>query len=349
VSTARASRLGIAALFCCIVAAGATSAGQVPGPSALTLYFIDVEGGQATLIVAPDRESVLVDAGYDAQGRDAKRIIEAMHDAGISRIDRLVITHFHVDHIGGVVGLATQVPIGAVYDHGEIGVPDDDEMRDTFERYRHMRAGLPHSEPRVGTQLRFGDVALTWVSSDRRTLQRALPSGGRTNPACSADLPEAEDPFENPRSTGFLLEFGRFRFLDVGDLTGAPLASLVCPTNRIGPVDLYLLPHHGEDDGTYPATLDAFTPRAIVIDNGARKGARQGPLDVLHASAAIGDVWQLHRAVAPGVNNYPDAMIANLDTSTAHWIKAVAARDGSFSVTNGRTGQTQSYPATHAR
>lgn len=315
----------------------------------LSMYFIDVEGGQATLIVTPNRESLLVDAGYGAPRSDVSRIIDAMQDAGIQRIDRLAVTHFHVDHIGGAVDLANRVPIGAIYDHGEIGVPDDDEMRETFDRYRAMRARVPHSQPRVGTRLGFGDVALTWVSSDTQTVRRRLHSSSSANPACASDIPEAEDPFENPRSTGFLMEFGRFRFLDVGDLTGEPLAALVCPANLIGPLGLFVLPHHGEEDGTYPATLEAFRPRSIIINNGARKGARQDTLDLLHTRAAKTDVWQLHRAIAPDVDNYPDAMIANLDTSTGHWIKAVGARDGSFSVTNGRTGETRSYLPIGAR
>lgn len=339
----------IGIVLCCAAAAAAVFARPVPQSNALALYFIDVEGGQATLVVAPSGEALLVDTGYGANGRDAGRIMDAMRDAGVSRIDHLVITHFHVDHIGGAVDLANRVRIGAIYDHGEIGVPDDDDMRDTFEGYRAMRARVSHSEPRVGARLRFGDGTLTWVSSDTRTLPGRLHSGTGANPSCSLDVPEAEDPFENPRSTGFLLEFGRFRFLDVGDLTGEPLAALVCPVNLIGPVDLYLLPHHGEEDGTFPATLDGFKPRTIVINNGSRKGARQDTLDLLHTRAAQTEVWQLHRAIAPDVKNYPDPMIANLDTSTAHWIKAVAARDGSFFVTNGRTRETRSYPSTGGR
>ena len=336
-------------MLCCAAAAAVAFARPLAQPDALTLYFIDVEGGQATLVVAPNGESLLVDAGYGAPRSDVSRIIAAMNDAGIQRIDRLIVTHFHVDHIGGAVDLANRVRIGAIYDHGEIGVPDDDNMRDTFERYRGMRAHVPHSEPRVGTRLRFGDGAITWVSSDTHTLPGRLHSGTGANPSCALDAPEAEDPFENPRSTGFLLEFGRFRFLDVGDLTGEPLAALVCPINLIGPIDLYLLPHHGEEDGASPATLDGFKPRTIVINNGSRKGARQDTLDLLRSRAPQTDVWQLHRAIAPDVKNNPDPMIANLDTSTAHWIKAVATRDGSFSVTNGRTRETRSYPSTGGR
>lgn len=332
-----------------VVAVAAMLAHPFALSDALTLYFIDAEGGQATLIVAPTGESLLVDTGYGAPRSDVSRILDAMHDAAVAKIDTLVVTHFHVDHIGGAVQLAARVPVGRIYDHGDIGVPDDDEMRDTFDRYRQMRARVRHEQPRVGSHVRFGSGTLTWVSSDTHALTHDLPSGGAANPACALDVPEAEDPFENPRSTGFVLEFGQFRFLDLGDLTGEPLAALVCPTNRIGPVDLYVLPHHGEEDGAYPATLDAFRPRSIVLNNGSRKGARQNALDLLHARVPDIDVWQLHRAIAPGVKNYPDPLIANPDMSTSHWIKAVASLDGSFSVTNGRTGETRHYPAHSAR
>ena len=333
-------RIALVALSC--IAGAAAAIARQPARAVLTLYFLDAEGGQATLIVTPDNQSLLVDTGY---GRDVARVVDAVREAGLSRIDRLLLTHFHVDHIGGAVALARQFPIGELFDHGNIDVPDDAEMRDTFEQYRHMRDQMPHSQPGVGTQLRLGDAELTWVSSDTHTLRRSLTPFGAANPACAQDAPEAEDPVENTRSTGFLLRFGRFRFLDVGDLTGPPLAALVCPANLLGMVDVYLLPHHGEDDGATPATLDALRPRAVVINNGPRKGARAGTLDLLHARSAITDVWQLHRATNPRVVNFADERIANLDTSTAHWIKVEAGKDGSFSVTNARTGEMTYYPS----
>ncbi len=255
----------------------------------------------------------------------------------------MIVTHFHPDHVGGIPELADRVPIGMVFDHGDTAAPDDQEMQTAVDGYRRVRPRLHPSEPHVGEQLHIGDAELTWVSSDARTIAGHLRSGGRRTAACSLYMLDAEDEFENPRSVGFLLEFDRFRFLDVGDLTGAPLASLVCPVNRVGPVDLYVLPHHGEEDGAYPATLEAFSPRAVLINNSARKGARRGVLDLLHRWQPVLDVWQLHRASAPDVANYPDDVIANLGSSTEYWIKAVAWRDGSFAITNGRTGATHHF------
>jgi hypothetical protein len=152
----------------------------------------------------------------------------------------------------------------------------------------------------------------------------------------------AQDSYENPRSTGFVLRFGEFRFLDLGDLTGKPLFDLVCPADLVGPVDVYLLAHHGGADAAEPATLAAFRPRLTVLNNGARKGGAAATFKMLQSIPDV-DVWQLHRSQNPEVENFRDEQIANLDESTGYWIKLNANADGSFRVTNGRTGVTKSY------
>src|ERR1700693_2131984 len=86
----------------------------------LQIYFVDVEGGQATLFVTPKGQSLLIDTGWAGNdGRDADRIVAAARLAGISKIDYVLITHFHNDHVGGVPQLVARIPAGTFIDHGE--------------------------------------------------------------------------------------------------------------------------------------------------------------------------------------------------------------------------------------
>ena len=321
---------------------------------ALTFYFIDVEGGQSTLIVTPNGESLLVDSGYAEQGRDSGRILEAMHDAGVSRIDHFLLTHFHSDHMGGISELVGRVSIGTFYDHGALNgnerdVADPARTLADFNAYVRLRAGGRHVEPKPGTRLELKGVdQAIWVSSDRQTVKAAVSGGGQRNTSCPDQVPPA-DTSENTRSTGFYLRFGDFRFVDLGDLSGEPLFNLVCPNALLGSVDLFLVPHHGSTDTTYPAVLAAFRPISVIVNNGATKGGQAPALDTLHSFPTLQDVWQLHQSTLPGVKNYPEPQIANLGTSTAHWLKAVAMRDGSFSITNARTGETRAYRSSSDR
>ena len=207
----------------------------------------------------------------------------------------------------------------------------------------HGRAKGRHVEPVPGTQLQLKGIdEVVWASSDRQTIKAPVTGGGAPNASCPQQVPPA-DTTENTRSTGFFLRFGAFRFVDLGDVSGDPLFNLICPKALLGPVDLFLVPHHASTDTTYPAVLQAFRPLAVVVNNGATKGGQAPAFAALHAFADVRDVWQLHRSTVVGVTNYADAQIANLDESTAHWIKAVASRDGSFSVTNGRNRETRAY------
>jgi competence protein ComEC len=324
----------------------------------LDIYFIDVEGGQSTLVVTPARQTLLVDTGFPSDGtfaslpgdpqkaRDANRILAAVHAAGVKQIDYLLITHFHADHDGGVVELARLMPIRTFIDHespdpqAEAGVAGTTAA---FERYAAVRAKGRHLVPKPGDRLPLKGVEAVVVSSAGATLQKPLAGAGRANPACGATAPPAQEKIENPRSTGLLLRFGRFRFLDVGDLSGSPLFALVCPKSLIGPSDVYLVAHHGGPDAADPATFVGLAPRVAIVNNGATKGGAPELLAALHQVRGLEDAWQLHRSTASGAENFPDDRIANLDESTAHWIKVSAKDDGSFTVTNGRTGATRTY------
>ena len=328
----------------------------------LQIYFIDVEGGQSTLIVTPERHSLLIDTGWAGDGsgfrpgdphhaRDANRIVAAARDAGITQIDYLLVTHFHVDHDGGVTELAQLVPIRTFIDHS---APSDEADRaspgtkDAYAAYLRIRSGGAHLEPRAGERLPLEDIEAIVVSSAAATLEAPVADGGATNAACPERATPARDQYENPRSTGVVVRYGKFRFLDVGDLTGQPLFNLVCPKNLIGPVDVYLVAHHGGPDAAVPETFAALTPRVAIMNNGVSKGGARVTYEALHHVAGLEDVWQLHASTEAADANFPARDIANLDEGSAHWIKLAASADGSFRVLNQRTGEWQSY-APHAR
>jgi competence protein ComEC len=320
----------------------------------LDIYFIDVEGGQSTLIVTPAGQSLLVDTGFAAngfndtsnRGRDARRIISAARDAGLKRIDYLLTTHFHADHDGGVTDVVAQIPIDTFIDHGTVPTEAERGVRgtmDAFAAYAAARAKAHgHIEAQPGDRIPLKGVDALIVSSGGKTISTAVQGKGARNPSCGASPIPAQDIYENPRSTGFVLGFGEFRFLDVGDLSGKPLFDLVCPFDLVGSVDVYLVAHHGGSDARDPATLAAFRPRAAILNNGATKGGAAETFAMLHDRPGV-DVWQLHRSMNRGTNNFAENQIANLDESTSHWIKISASSDGSFRVTNGRTGMSKDY------
>jgi hypothetical protein len=266
--------------------------------------------------------------------------------AGLSHIDDLLITHFHEDHDGGVTDVALQLPIRTFIDHGSVNA-DAESVRGTlaaFEAYKAVRAAGQHLEPKPGDRLPLRDVEAVVVSSAGEVVSSPLAGARGRNAACaSAPLIPAQEIHENPRSTGVVLTYGAFRFLDVGDLTGEPLHALACPDDRVGPVDVYLVAHHGGPDAADPATFAAFAPRVAVVNNGVTKGGAP-PLLALLANTSGVDSWQLHRSANPGAQNTDEDRIANLDDRTAHWIKVAGSADGSFAVTNGRTGRTTRYP-----
>src|ERR1700722_391094 len=346
-----------------IFAQGSPAHGAEPASnSGLKIYFIDVEGGQSTLIILPSHQSLLIDTGFAGTGadgyhpgnpkqaRDANRIVAAARDAGISKIDYLLLTHFHSDHDGGLKELSQLLPIGALIDHGKPGPgaeKENQETADAFKDYLLVRPGRGHIEPRPGDRLPLQGVEATVVSSDGITITAPLAAAGAPNHACGREADPPLDTLENPRSTGILLRYGKFRFLDLGDLSGKPLFDLSCPKSLIGHVDAYLVPHHGGADGDVPATFAAFSPRVAIMNNSATKGGAQLTYKDLHAVAKTEDVWQLHRSTAAGESNFAASRIANLDDATSYWIEMVAQADGSFQVFNARTGNGTRYAAQH--
>ncbi len=337
---------------------GSASENTDDASGTLDIYFIDVEGGKATLVVSPSGESILLDAGFPGPGgfdgtpgapdkaRDAQRIMLAARDAGISRIDHLFISHYHADHFGGVMELSQLIPIVEFVDHAAPSAETEARVPGTlalYQQYAALRDRGQHVLAHAGDRMALQDVTIDVIASDGVVLTTPLSGGGAGNNACVSGGVPAQETTENPLSTAIRLQFGSFTYLDAGDLSGPPLYALTCPINMIGQADVYAIAHHGGEDGSDPSLFAAVQPRVAVFSNGTRKGAQAATLTTLRDLGIAG--WQLHRTENPGAENMPDGQIANLDSMSSAWIKLSARRDGSFSMTNGRTNQTVSYPA----
>jgi beta-lactamase superfamily II metal-dependent hydrolase len=346
-------RVGAAVLL-----ASCTKPSSTPAPTGtLDVYVIDVEGGKAVLARTPTGESVLLDAGFPGDGtftskpgdpavaRDAQRILAATRDAHITRIDYLILSHYHADHAGGVMELAQLVPIGTFVDHAaptkeaEAGVPGTQAL---YDAYAALRANGKHIQPKPGDRLSIGrGLEAVVVAIDGAVLPSPLRGAGQPNRSCGREPIPAQEKTENPLSLAVVLEYGRFRLFDAGDLSGEPLFQLACPVDRIGRVDAYLVAHHGGNDGADSSLFAAVRPLAAIMSNGPRKGAQARTVETITRLSIDG--WQLHRTTYRDSVNVPDERIANLDQTTAAWVKLSASMDGSFSITNGRSGVTKTY------
>jgi beta-lactamase superfamily II metal-dependent hydrolase len=314
-------------------------------PQPLHIYAIDVEGGQATLLVTPSRQSLLVDTGWPGfNGRDADRIVAAARAAGLTQIDYVVITHYHRDHVGGVPQLAQRIKIGTFVDHGP-NQEDSDVTREDYAAYQKVIAHAHHLVVKPGDHIPLKDVSVQVLSAAGQLISSPLPGAGQPNPHCGGEPQPPADPTENARSVGMLITYGKFRFLDMGDLTRQKELGLVCPKNLIGTVDLYLVTHHGMDLSNDKALVDAVHARAAIMDNGARKGGSPIAWQIVHDAPGMQDVWQLHYALDAGKeHNSPEKFLANLgETDTGHAIEVAAQPDGSFTVTNTRNGFKKTY------
>ena len=312
----------------------------------LTAYFIDVEGGQATLFITPAGESVLVDAGWPgSNGRDANRIAAAAKEAGLKQIDYLVLTHFHVDHAGGVPQIAAKIPIINFVDHGD-SIEKDANGQKLFDAYVAARDKGKHIIVKPGDKLPIKGVNWTFVTAGGKTIEKPLPGAGQKNPACADFKPREIDDDENGQSNGSFIQFGQFKALDLGDLLWNREQGLMCPVAKIPPVDVYITSHHGMNMSGSTALVHAVHAKAAIMDNGARKGGTAEAWDTMHAAPSPMDIWQIHFAVAGGQeHNSDEKMIANMQQTPDEGlgIKLVAHQDGHFEITNLRNSFTKKY------
>jgi competence protein ComEC len=326
--------------------AGLLLPGQVAARSSqfLTIYFIDVEGGQSTLLVSPLGESVLIDTGW-AGDRDAARIETAARDARLKRINYVLITHYHRDHVGGVADLLGRMPVDLFVDHG----PNAEDSDQTRAQYAAYEKAIEHAkrirlEPNQGLPLK--GMKLQVLAAAGEHITAPLPGVGEANPYCDSEAKAQADASENAQSLGILVTFGKFRFLDLGDLTKKKELELVCPNNLIGEVDLYLTTHHGAAADNPKALVWALHPRVAILNNGAHKGGSPEAWQIVHDSPKLAGFWQLHYAAdTDREHNVKDDFIANLDEKAdGHYIKVTAMTDGTFTVSNSRNGVSQRYP-----
>jgi beta-lactamase superfamily II metal-dependent hydrolase len=311
----------------------------------LDVYFIDVEGGQATLFVSPSGESMLVDTGWpDVGGRDADRIVSVAKLAGVKQIDYLVVTHYHMDHVGGVPQLAARIPIRTFVDHGP-SVESGPEADQLFSAYLSVRDKAKHLLAKPGDMIPIRGINVQVLTAAGNEISKPLPGAGAPNPLCAGAKRKDVDPSENAQSVGMLITYDRFRMIDLGDLTWNKELGLACPDNKIGTVDVYLGTHHGLDLSGAPPLVQALHPLVAITDNGARKGGAPEAWQTIHSSPGLEDIWQLHYALEAGkVNNAPEAFIANLEEHCrGKWIRLSAEPDGQFTVTNSRNGKTKAY------
>jgi competence protein ComEC len=312
---------------------------------ALEVYFIDVEGGQATLFVAPSGESMLVDTGWAGfNNRDAERIAAAAKKAGVKKIDYLVTTHYHADHVGGVPQLAAKLPIRNFVDHGP-SVESGKQADVLFNAYTSFRDKGHHLAVKPGDTVPIKGLDVKVVAAGGDVLAAPLPGAGAANPACAGFQARAEDKTENARSVGILVTYGNFKMIDLGDLTWNKEFELACPNNKLGTVDVYLTTHHGMNMSGPAAIVHALHPAVAIMNNGAKKGGTPEAWQTIRKSPGLTDIWQVHYAVGGGKeNNAPDSFIANVDENCEGLgLKLSAQSNGTFTVTNSRNKYEKTY------
>ncbi len=328
-------------------------------PRNLQVYFIDVEGGQSTLFVTPTGQSLLVDTGWPAYeeagwpradvGADPDRIALAAKKAGLTKIDYVILTHYHFDHSGGVPELVKKIPVGTFVDHGpNIETKAGGATEKVWEAYQEVLATgkYQHIVARPGEVLPITGVKVTFVSSDGNVIDHPLPGAGAANQYC--DIPETKptDRSENPRSVGIEMDFGKLRILDLGDLTWDKEMQLMCPVNRLGRIDILIVSHHGMNPSSSHALVDAIHPRIAIMDNGATKGGSPAVLDTISHAPGLETLWQLHYSEAGGEHNTSADYIANVQgPDAANYLLLTATEKGKITIFNPRTMAGKTYPS----
>lgn len=318
----------------------------------LRVYVIDVEGGGATLVVAPSGQSMLIDSGSPgpAAERDSSRIAEAMRAAGLTKINYLFTTHYDGDHLGGAPAANAVAHFDRFFDHGEMDAKWEQNrgIEERYSAYLAIAAGK-RTIVSAGDTIPLAGVRVDVVASHGTVLSKAINGGGAANPFCKDAEVKEPNKTENSQSTGVLVTYRGFTFLDVGDLTWDKEMDLACPANKLGRVSLLLATHHGffNDQSGAPALLWAIQPQVVIANNGPRKGMAPAAFERIEKVRGLEGLWQSHLALASDKDhNTSDDLIANLDASAeckGNWIRVDARENGGFTVTNGRNQVSKTY------
>jgi competence protein ComEC len=317
----------------------------------LQIYFVDVEGGQSTLFVTPAGQSLLIDTGWPGnEGRDADRILAATKLAGISKIDYVLLTHYHDDHSGGVPQLVERIPVGTFIDHGaNIDTKPGGPTLAVWDAYQKVLATgkYKHIVARPGDVIPIAGIKVTVISSDGNTIDHALPGGGQDNQYCKIPETKPMDKSENSHSLGVLINFGKLKILDLGDLTWDKEMQFMCPKNLLGEVDILVVSHHGFRPSSSHALVDGIHPRVAIMNNAATKGGNVPVLDTIRQAPGLETLWQLHYSNEGGAeHNTALEYIANPQgPDQGHYLLLTARPNGSFTVFNAGNKQRRDYAA----
>lgn len=307
-------------LLTCVLATAAVAARPAAqtapskSPKSLEIYIADTEGGKATLFVTPGGQTLMIDSGNPGE-RDLTRILAMFADAGVTKLDYLLSTHYHVDHVGGLQELAKRIPIAHFIDHGP-NVEAKEQVQGFQAAYADLYSTARRTVVKPGDKVPLTGIDWTIVTSAGAAIKKPLPGGGRPNPACAGveKKPDPPNPDDNAQSVGSVITFGQFRAIDLGDLLWNEELALMCPNNPVGTVDLYLVTHHGLANSGSAAVVHGVRPRVAVMQNGTRKGGAVAAYEVLEKSPGLEDIWQLHWSYNAGVEHNPAGVfIANVD------------------------------------
>jgi beta-lactamase superfamily II metal-dependent hydrolase len=317
------------------------------------MYLIDVEGGKALLLISPSGESMLIDTGFPgSDDRDAKRIAEAVKAANLKQVDHLVTSHYDGDHVANVTATAAKVSIKTFYDHGDAAVKDPGTSK-SVEAYLALAAKAKRVVVKPGDKIPFKGIDTLVVTAAGKHITTPVKGGGAPNPYCKETQPMKwpradEDNSENGNAIGLLFTYGKFRMLDLADLTWNREMELMCPNNPIGPVDLFMVSHHGNDISNSPALVDGLHWRVALMDNGARKIGAASVMKLLRAAPGMQALYLSHYSVNGAAENPPEEFIANVvqdwkDPADGKWLKVSADQNANITVTNGRTNVSKTY------